>query len=58
MGRSVMLLLIDNVYKKFLFKILIFKSAIKFFRLNSKVEKLYELYLDILKYYLNHQVKC
>ena len=35
-----------------------FKSAIKFFRQNSKVGKLYELYLDIMKYYLNQEVKC
>ena len=35
-----------------------FKSVIKIFRQNSKVCELNELYLDILKYYLNHQVKC
>ena len=53
-----MLLLIENVYNKFLFTILMFKSAIKFFRQNTKVGKLNELCLDILKYYLNYEVKC
>ena len=37
MERTVKLLLIENVNKKFQFKILMFKSTIKFFRINSKV---------------------
>ena len=54
MERSVVLSQIENLYKSLLFKILIFKSVIKFFRQQSKVGKLNELYCDILKYYLNH----